>query len=70
MDDPWGSVDYKRTQRDFNNYLSTEYYCWIDELYHRVKDVLEEYYGEGWEDNPDAKVILFDNGIHSVRINL
>ncbi|RKZ19222.1 hypothetical protein DRQ17_01545, partial [bacterium] len=27
-------------------------------LWERVKEVLEEYYGEDWEDNPDAKVII------------
>ena len=43
---------------------------WGNELLNRIREVLEEYYGEGWESNPEARVILFDNGIHSVKINL
>jgi sugar lactone lactonase YvrE len=31
---------------------------WGEELRKRIRGVLEEYYGEGWESNSDAKVIL------------
>ena len=43
---------------------------WGEEIAERVEEVLEEYYGEDWESNPEAKVILFDNGISSGRIKL
>ena len=63
MDDPWGSVDaIHENDLDYYGYESPEYTSWQDELYHRVKEVLEEYYGEDWADNPDAKIILI---VHS-----
>ena len=70
MDDPWGSVDEDYHWGELYGYESDEYTSWQDELYHRVREVLEEYYGDGWEDNPEAKVILFDNVISSGKINL
>ena len=62
MDDPWGSVDEDYHWGELYGYESDEYTSWQDELYHRVREVLEEYYGDGWEDNPEAKVILI---VHS-----
>ncbi len=48
-----GSID-----RD-TEYDSPDYKGQGDELWHRIKEVLDEYYGEGqWEDNRNAKVIL------------
>jgi len=55
MDDPWGSIDDDYTG---GAYYSLHYSSWQDELYHRVKEVLKEYYGDNWETNLDAKVIL------------
>ncbi|RKY64492.1 MAG: hypothetical protein DRQ02_11380 [Candidatus Latescibacterota bacterium] len=42
---------------------------WGNELLTRIREVLEEYYGEGWEDNPDAKVIIVAHsmGVFSIR---
>jgi len=56
MDDPWGSID------DYyivgGGYESPDYTSWQDELYHRVQDVLQEYYGDTWDENENAKVII------------
>ncbi|RKY64494.1 MAG: hypothetical protein DRQ02_11390 [Candidatus Latescibacterota bacterium] len=43
---------------------------WGTEIRNYIKEVLEEYYGEGWENNPDAKVKIFDNVIYFDKINL
>ena len=62
MDDPWGSVDEDYHIGQAYGYESDEYTCWQDELYHRVKEVLQEYYGDSWESDSNAKIILI---VHS-----
>jgi len=56
MDDPWGSIDNNYITR--GGYESYHYTSWQDELWHRIKDILDEYYGEGWWNNQNAKIIL------------
>ena len=56
MDDPWGSIDNNYITR--GGYESYHYTSWQDELWHRIKEVLKEYFGDGWESNPKAKVII------------
>jgi pimeloyl-ACP methyl ester carboxylesterase len=55
MDDNVGSVDYDPNP---DGYHSLTYNSWAEELYYRVREVLLEYYGIGWETNSEAKVIL------------
>jgi len=62
MDDPWGSIN----EDDDWEYWSHEYPCWEVELYHRVKEVLKEYYGDNWETNPEAKVILIGHSTGNI----
>ncbi|MEO0294375.1 MAG: hypothetical protein ABIN61_09215 [candidate division WOR-3 bacterium] len=51
FDDNRGSIDPDPHYPNFNGQG--------DELWHRVKDVLDEYYGEGqWQNDRNAKVIL------------
>ena len=57
MDDPWGSVD-----PDPENYPSP-FTGQGDELVHRIIEVLEEYYGNNWQSNPEAKVILISHSL-------
>jgi len=61
MDDPWGSVDDDYSEFwpfTGRGYESSEYSSWVDELHNRVVEVLEEYYGDGWGGNSEAKVII------------
>lgn len=61
MDDPWGSVDDDYSEFwpfTGRGYESSEYSSWVDELHNRVVEVLEEYYGDGWDDSSDAKIIF------------
>ncbi len=41
---------------------------WGTELRQRIKQVLNEYYGDNWQNNPDAKVILIAHSIGGLAI--
>ncbi len=53
--DPMGSLD-----PDERNYPDP-FKGWGDELVHRIKSVLKEYYGPNWKNNPEAKVVLISH---------
>ncbi|MEO0253974.1 MAG: hypothetical protein ABIN20_00935 [candidate division WOR-3 bacterium] len=58
--DPIGSVD-----PDSGNYPEPYKGCG-DELSHRIQEVLKEYYGNNWQDNPNAKVIIIAHSMGGV----
>jgi len=50
FDDNRGSIDPHPNYPNFDGQG--------DELWHRINEVMEEYYGEGWRNNRNAKIIL------------
>ena len=63
FDDPWGTID-----PDAAGYNSDEFNCQGWELSSRIREVLNEYYGSGWEENDDAKVILISHSLGNLAI--
>jgi hypothetical protein len=63
------NFDNTRGSIDRNSGYEGPYKGQGDELWHRIKEVLDEYYGEGqWEDDPGAKVILASDSRGSLMV--
>lgn len=60
FDDNRGSIDPHPNYPNFNGQG--------DELWHRINEVMEEYYGEEWQENRNVKIILFRDSTGTLAV--